>query len=291
MKGFSLEKAVRDGFYFCSAVGRRSKPLWMLFFVMWGLSLSQTILSEIVQNNLLQKIGMVTGSESLYLQKVLEMLFSPTFILFFLGIALLRVIVQMILQKTAILSHRFSGEEIQPVFFKISWKVILNYFWLMFLFNLLVFGGLLLFIIPGIVWTYTYAFAPYMLLDKEKGTQYSFRMSRRLIDGLRWKYFLSVLLVSIVAGLLIAATIVPFESLLHSESMFSFVNVWSSLLSSFLVFYFVFFQASIYRQLVESIKFNPSIDREFAENYFVVRYNNEETEKKETPNEFSSIED
>jgi hypothetical protein len=280
VKGFSLEQAVRDGFYFCSSVGRRSKPLWLLFFVAWGLLLIQTFMTEAVVGIFFETFGFETAAETLASQPTWIAQLNPTIVGLFLFVTMVLVLlVHMVLQKAAMLSHRFSGEEIQPDYFKVPGNVILNYLWLLLIFNLVVFAGTLLLIIPGVVLSVTYVFAPYMLLDKQKGTMLSFRLSSQLIDGVRWKYFLCELLVSVIAIILVLAATQPFEIFLGSGSMF--VPLWSNFLSAFLVFFLIFFRASIYRQLVESIKYNPVMEPEFVKNYFVVRYRDEEADANE----------
>ncbi len=293
MKGFTFEKAFAEGFYFLSRVGRRCKLLWGLFFAMWGLLLTNAILDNTITRSLVSTfidenysnldlgiVGPVGLKDPIFWEAVLDVMASPWFFLPFLGVIILITIVEILLRRAAILSHRFSGEDIEPSFFKVPWKVIANYFWLIFLFGLLQFAGFLLFIIPGIIWSITYTFAPYMLLDKQKGTMHAFRMSHRLIDGVRWRYFLCVLLIGVIGGVFISVLTIPvthlFPEASSSQPWFSFFNIWSAFLSTFVTFYTIFFAASIYRQLIESIKLNPAIDPVFVQNYFVLRDSSQE---------------
>ncbi len=283
MKGFTFEKAFAEGFYFLSRVGRRCKLLWGLFFAMWGLFLTSTILNNTVTKTLLQNyvsqnysnldLGIVGAADPAVLESVLGVVTSPWFYVPLLIVAIFTTIIEILLRRAAILSHRFSGEDIEPSFFKVPWKVILNYFWLMLLFGLLQTAGILLFIIPGIIWSVTYAFAPFMLLDKQKGTIHAFRMGHRLIDGVRWRFFFSVLLIGVIGGIFVSVLTTPFTILfpesITTQSWFSFQNIWSTFLTTFVTFYSIFFAASIYRQLIESIKYNPAIDPIFVQDYFV----------------------
>jgi hypothetical protein len=290
MKGFSFEKALVDGFYFCSRVGRRCKLLWGLFLAMWGLLLTGTILNNTVTRSLTSTLtgnnysnldlGIVVPADPFVWESVIDVITNPWFFLPFLGVIIGTTIVEILLRRAAILSHRFSGEDIEPSFFKVSWKVILNYFWLVFLFGLLQFSGFLLFIIPGIIWSITYAFAPYMLLDKQKGTMHAFCMSHRLIDGVRWQYFSLLLLISVFSVIFILVLTLPvtllFPEPVSSQSWFSFLNIWSTFLSTFVSFYTIFFTASLYHQLIESIKFNPGIDPVFVKDYFMLGESSEQ---------------
>lgn len=283
MKGFTFEKAFAEGFYFLSRVGRRCKLLWGLFFAMWGLMLGSTILSNTVTQTLVNNqisqnysnldLGVVGSSDPAILESVLAVVTNPWFYIPLLIVTILTTIIEILLRRAAILSHRFSGEDIEPSFFKVPWKVILNYFWLMLLFGLLQTAGFLLFIIPGMIWTVTYALAPFMLLDKQKGTIHAFRMTHRLINGVRWSYFASLLLIGVIVIVFILALTIPvnflFPESTTTQLWFSFQNIWSTFLTTFVTFYLIFFNASIYRQLIESIKYNPSIDPIFVQDYFV----------------------
>ncbi|HXK51884.1 MAG TPA: hypothetical protein PLE09_05040 [Caldisericia bacterium] len=285
MKGFTFEKAFAEGFYFLSRVGRRCKLLWGLFFAMWGLMLGSTILSNTVTQTLVNNqisqnysnldLGIVGAADPAVLESVLGVVTSPWFYVPLLIVAIFTTIIEILLRRAAILSHRFSGEDIEPSFFKVPWKVILNYFWLMLLFGLLQTAGILLFIIPGIIWSVTYAFAPFMLLDKQKGTIHAFRMGHRLINGVRWSYFASLLLIGVIVIVFILALTIPvnflFPESTTTQLWFSFQNIWSTFLTTFVTFYLIFFNASIYRQLIESIKYNPSIDPIFVQDYFVTQ--------------------
>ncbi len=285
MKGFTFEKAFAEGFYFLSRVGRRCKLLWGLFFAMWGLMLGSTILSNTVTQTLVNNqisqnysnldLGVVGSSDPAVLESVLAVVTNPWFYIPLLIVAIFTTIIEILLRRAAILSHRFSGEDIEPSFFKVPWKVILNYFWLMLLFGLLQTAGILLFIIPGIIWSVTYAFAPFMLLDKQKGTIHAFRMGHRLINGVRWSYFASLLLIGVIVIVFILALTIPvnflFPESTTTQLWFSFQNIWSTFLTTFVTFYLIFFNASIYRQLIESIKYNPSIDPIFVQDYFVTQ--------------------
>lgn len=285
MKGFTFEKAFAEGFYFLSRVGRRCKLLWGLFFAMWGLMLGSTILNNTVTQTLVNNqisqnysnldLGVVGSSDPAVLESVLAVVTNPWFYIPLLIVTILTTIIEILLRRAAILSHRFSGEDIEPSFFKVPWKVILNYFWLIFLFGLLQTAGFLLFIIPGMIWTVTYALAPFMLLDKQKGTIHAFRMTHRLINGVRWSYFASLLLIGVIVIVFILALTIPvnflFPESTTTQLWFSFQNIWSTFLTTFVTFFLIFFNASIYRQLIESIKYNPSIDPIFVQDYFVTQ--------------------
>ena len=66
------------------------------------------------------------------------------------------------------------------------WK----YLWAALRYFLIVFLGLLLFIIPGIIWSIKYGLAFFLLLDKELGVKNSFDVSSQMTAGVKWQIFL-----------------------------------------------------------------------------------------------------
>ncbi len=85
------------------------------------------------------------------------------------------------------------------------------------LFSLLVLAGLILVVIPGIIWAIMFGFAGYLVIDKAMGPIEAMKESRRITRGSRWELFLLGLLtillmllgvVCILVGLLVAYPIV-----------------------------------------------------------------------------------
>lgn len=64
-----------------------------------------------------------------------------------------------------------------------SSPVILPYVWVAILIGLAVFGGLILFIIPGIIFAFWFSFAPYeVVLDQKRGVE-ALKASKALVSG------------------------------------------------------------------------------------------------------------
>jgi uncharacterized membrane protein len=72
------------------------------------------------------------------------------------------------------------------------------------LFVLVIVAGLLLLVIPGIVWSVKYQFAPFLVVDRHPGIKESFRKSAAMTAGVKREIFLFFLLVMGInlAGLL-----------------------------------------------------------------------------------------
>jgi uncharacterized membrane protein len=63
------------------------------------------------------------------------------------------------------------------------------------LFLLIIIGGLLLLVIPGIIWSIKYQFAPFLIVDRNIGIKEAFQESAGISSGVKWELFLFFLLV------------------------------------------------------------------------------------------------
>jgi hypothetical protein len=79
-----------------------------------------------------------------------------------------------------------------------QWKHCLLFFLASILYFLLFTFGLLLFIIPGIIWGCRYALFPFLVIEKGMGPIKSFKESAKLTYGYKWDVFFIL-----VAGILI----------------------------------------------------------------------------------------
>ncbi|MFH0792198.1 MAG: DUF975 family protein, partial [bacterium] len=68
------------------------------------------------------------------------------------------------------------------------------------LYGLIVFGGMILLIIPGIIWAYKFFFSQYLVIDKGLGPIAALKESSRITKGHKWNLFVFSL---IFVGLLI----------------------------------------------------------------------------------------
>lgn len=73
------------------------------------------------------------------------------------------------------------------------------------LMGVLIVGGLVLLILPGIYLAIAYSFAPYLIIEKGMGVWESLETSRKAITQYWWRYFCLML----VSALLIIAGIIP----------------------------------------------------------------------------------
>ena len=63
------------------------------------------------------------------------------------------------------------------------------------LFLLIILGGLLLLVVPGIIWSIKYQFAPFLIVDRNIGIKEAFQESAGITSGVKWELFLFFLLV------------------------------------------------------------------------------------------------
>ena len=82
--------------------------------------------------------------------------------------------------------------------------LILPYIGGALVYGLIVLGGLILFIVPGIIWAIQFGFYKYLIVDKKLGPIEAIKASGRMTKGHRWNIFLICLLVGLInlAGLL-----------------------------------------------------------------------------------------
>jgi hypothetical protein len=64
-----------------------------------------------------------------------------------------------------------------------------------FLFLLIILGGLLLLVVPGIIWSVKYQFAPFLIVDRNLGIKEAFKESAGMTSSVKWEVFLFFLLV------------------------------------------------------------------------------------------------
>ena len=69
------------------------------------------------------------------------------------------------------------------------------------LYGLIVIGGLILFIVPGIIWSLKFGLYTYLIVDKNAGPIEALKMSSRITQGVKWQ----LLLFNFLAGLIIIA--------------------------------------------------------------------------------------
>lgn len=76
-----------------------------------------------------------------------------------------------------------------------------NFIGAVVLYGLIVIGGYILFIIPGIIWGVKYQFAPWLVVDQGLTPFEALRVSSDMTDGLKWDLFAFHIIIQIVTML------------------------------------------------------------------------------------------
>ncbi len=92
---------------------------------------------------------------------------------------------------------------------KNGWKRFFGFLWTSILTGLIVFGGLLLFIVPGIVWGLRYFFAPLVFLSEGVSGKAALRRSAELTRDVRWVLLARVYVLSIIGFVLGLLQLIP----------------------------------------------------------------------------------
>jgi len=132
----------------------------------------------------------------LYLAEYLNFLALPP--LMFLIMALMIFInLWMSILIIEMINKLFLKQEVQlNSLFESSFKKIPSYLLVAILVALIVFGGIILFIIPGIIFSIWYSFAPYvnLLEDKNNKGRAALKSSKELVQGRWWGTFIRLVL-------------------------------------------------------------------------------------------------
>lgn len=73
--------------------------------------------------------------------------------------------------------------------FKKAWSKIIPYCWIFFLDMLVIFGGLMLLVVPGLIFTFWFIFAEYVLISEDKKGMNALFRSKQLVSGHWWSVF------------------------------------------------------------------------------------------------------
>lgn len=77
-------------------------------------------------------------------------------------------------------------------------SVFFKYLFGTILYGLIVIVGLILLIVPGIIWGIKFMFTPYLIVDKEVGPMEALKMSSRMTNGLKWELFGLMIVIGII---------------------------------------------------------------------------------------------
>ncbi len=114
-----------------------------------------------------------------------EQFTNPMLLLLFLATGIAYVVTIAIALR--IVAARDEAEKTLPVAFTWMTKNALPLLWLYVLSGLLIFGGLLFFIIPGLIVAISITFAQYVFVDEDKRGMSALLASRSLVAGRWWK--------------------------------------------------------------------------------------------------------
>ncbi len=101
------------------------------------------------------------------------------FIQWFLEIGLIKISLAFVDGKTPAIPELFSGKEVY-------WKYVGG----TILYGLIVFGGILLLIVPGIIWSIQFFFYSYLIVEKGMKPIDALKASSAMTKGHKWELFL-----------------------------------------------------------------------------------------------------
>ena len=86
-----------------------------------------------------------------------------------------------------------------------SFDILLPFIAASILFGLIIFAGILLFVVPGIIWGIKFSLYPYFIVEKKLGPIEALKASSRATTGAKWDLFLFGLLLGLInlAGMLV----------------------------------------------------------------------------------------
>jgi len=95
-------------------------------------------------------------------------------------IGLIRTVLSVLRKK----DYKFIWKDLFPF---VNFSYLIRYFVVSLLYGLIVFGGFLLFIFPGIYFAIKYSFAEILFIDKEIGIKEAFRLSGQITKGIKFR--------------------------------------------------------------------------------------------------------
>lgn len=163
------------------------KRFFVFFWILFNPALLQ-LLSAIVENYLRSKSGFnfaTTVLQAFGSSGVI--LFAVLAACFFIGIYVIRFWADVAL-IVAVTEESLTPEHIGTAFRR-AWSLLLPYWWLGILLSLVVFGGFVLFVIPGIIVSVWLCFASYVFLTESKRGMDALIRSRQYVQGYWWPLF------------------------------------------------------------------------------------------------------
>ncbi len=138
---------------------------------------------------------------------------------FMVGILLI-ILLQFWSSVALIIAVRDREESIDMMeSYRRAWKKLFGYSWIGLLIGIVIMAGLILLVIPGLIFAIWYGFAPYVYLTEDKKGWSAAKQSREYIRGRAWAVIgrsSFLLLISIVAGIALSIVIGIVNYLLSS---------------------------------------------------------------------------
>jgi len=183
---FQIGEAIGFGWdIFKKNVGFFIKLQLFIFFVIY-------ILPSVITDGLypLFEYGMTNGGtvEPEGAALVLLIIVALLVFLFSIFITVVQWVVSMGLIKISLNFIDGAVSAIKTLFE--PWKLILRYIGSTILYVLIVIGGLILLIVPGIIWAIKYQFYVYLIVDKKMKVMESIKKSGEITKGSIWLLFL-----------------------------------------------------------------------------------------------------
>ena len=139
-----------------------------------------------------------------------------------------------------------------------GWSIVWSYWVLSLLSSLLIFGGILLFIVPGIIFSIWFAFAMYILVIEGTKGMDALVKSREYVRGNWWGVFGRIALVSIIVWIVVWVFTLFFQGS-ENEGIGGIVQfVISILLTPFTVIYTYLMYESLKKNKPEVASSTPS---------------------------------
>ncbi|GEM_PF-423562 len=79
-----------------------------------------------------------------------------------------------------------------------SFNLLLNFIAGTFLYGLIIMGGSLLLVIPGVIWAVKFSLTPYFIVDRNLGPIEALKASSKATEGAKWDLFLFGLLLGLI---------------------------------------------------------------------------------------------
>jgi len=205
------------------------------------------VMMVVVAVNLLPSLIKTLREEYYFFWAIIKFVF--TFLGAILQLGLIKIFIKLADSREADFSDLFSCA---PVFFKFLGGSVL--------YSLIVFVGLNLFIVPGIIWAVRFQFFSYLIVNQGLGPIEALKKSFAMTKGAAWDLFVLGLL---LMGIILLGAIPLFVGLLGAAPVMGIIPFWSIpfLVGLFLVAVPVasMTTAFVYRRLLTSEEPSPAV--------------------------------